>query len=169
MECIIYYSRVKSYSKLQPVSPINEETILKAKLIRKSIGEQNYCWQQCNNTPTPVNNEKHQLYRVCDLKFTRFNGNNPVEKIEMRKCFKPSARGLSKLNNPLLLLLQEWIETQGVLRHLNRKIFCLKNWSLVLKLFSHLRKLLLWYKNYSINFHYKSINWFLFDRKIYFT
>ena len=31
MECIIHYSGLKSYSKLEPVSPIKEEAILKAK------------------------------------------------------------------------------------------------------------------------------------------
>ena len=42
MEYIIHYYGLKSYSKLNPASSINEEAILKAKSIRQSIGEQKY-------------------------------------------------------------------------------------------------------------------------------
>ena len=40
MEYRIQHYGLKSYSKLKPVSSINEEAILNAKSIRQSIGEQ---------------------------------------------------------------------------------------------------------------------------------
>ena len=107
MECIIHYSGSKSYSKLKPVSSINEEAILKAKSIRESIGEQKYHRQQCNGIPTPIDKEKYQLHRECYLKFTLVNSKKHVEKSEMRKSSRSSSGGLSKLNNSLLLLLEE--------------------------------------------------------------
>ena len=42
MEYIIHYYGLISYSKVKPVSSINEEAILKAKSIRESIGGQNH-------------------------------------------------------------------------------------------------------------------------------
>ena len=107
MECIIHYAGSKSYSKLKPVSSSNEEAILKAKSIRESIGEQKYHRQQCNSIPTPTDKEKHQLHRECYLKFTLVNSKKHVEKSEMRKSSRSSSGGLSKLNNSLLLFLEE--------------------------------------------------------------
>ena len=60
MECIIHYFGLKSYSKLKPVSSINEEAILKTKSIRESTGGQNQHQQQCNSIPTTIDKEKHQ-------------------------------------------------------------------------------------------------------------
>ena len=107
MECIIHYFGLKSYSKLKPVSSINEEAILKTKSIRESTGGQNQHQQQCNSIPTTIDKEKHQLHRECYLKFTLVNSKNPVEKSEMRKSSRSSAGGLSKLKDSLLLLLEE--------------------------------------------------------------
>ena len=106
MECIIHYPGLRSYSKLKPVSSINEEAILKAKSIRESIVGQNHHRQQYNSIPTPIDKEKHQLHRECYLKFTLVNRKKPMEKGEMRKSSRSSARGLSKLNDSLLLFLK---------------------------------------------------------------
>ena len=59
MEYRIHYYGLKSYSKLKPVSSINEEAILKAKSVRQSIGEQKYHRQQCNSIPATIDKEKH--------------------------------------------------------------------------------------------------------------
>ena len=85
MECIIHYFGLKSYSKLKPVSSINEEAILKTKSIRESTGGQNQHQQQCNSIPTTIDKEKHQLYRECYLKFTLVNSKNPMEKSGTRE------------------------------------------------------------------------------------
>ena len=77
MKCLIHYFGLKSYSKLKPVSSVNEEAILKAKSIRESIGGQNH--HQCNSIPTSIDKEKHQLHCGCDLNFTLVNSKNPVE------------------------------------------------------------------------------------------
>ena len=79
MECINYYSGLKSYSKFKPVSSINEEVILKAKSIRESIGGQSHHQQQSNSTPTPIDKEKHQFHQECYLKFTLVNNKKPME------------------------------------------------------------------------------------------
>ena len=105
MECIIHYFVWKSYSKLKPLSSINEEAILKAKAIRQSIGGQNHHHQQCNSIPTPIDKEKHQLHRECCMKFTPVNSKNPMEKSQMRKSSRSPAGRLSKLKNSLLLLV----------------------------------------------------------------
>ena len=68
MECIINHSGLKSYSKLKPLSSINEEAIRKS--IRESIGGQSHHQQQCNSIPTPTDKEKYQLHRECYLKLT---------------------------------------------------------------------------------------------------
>ena len=52
MKYMIFYSGLKSYSKLKPVSFINEEAILKAKSICESITGQNHHQQQCKSIPT---------------------------------------------------------------------------------------------------------------------
>ena len=85
MECIIHYFGLKSYSKLKPVSSINEEAILKTKSIRESTGGQNQHQQQCNSIPTTIDKEKHQLHRECYLKFTLVNSKNPMEKSGTRE------------------------------------------------------------------------------------
>ena len=85
MECIIHYSGSKSYSKLKPVSSINEEAILMAKSVRESIGEQKYHRQQCNSIPTPIAKEMHQLHWECYLKFTLVNSKKPMEKSGTRE------------------------------------------------------------------------------------
>ena len=95
MEYIIHYYGLKSYSKLKPVSSINEEAILKAKSIRQSIGEQKYHRQQCNSIPTTIDKEKHQLDRECYLKFTLDNSKKHVEKSEMRNSSGSPSGGLS--------------------------------------------------------------------------
>ena len=99
MECIILYFGLKSYSKLKPVSSINEEAILKAKSIHESIGGQNHHQQQCNSIPTTIEKEKDQFHWEC-YKFSLVNRKNPVEKSESRKSS-------SKLKDFLLLLLEE--------------------------------------------------------------
>ena len=78
MECIIHYFGLKSYSKLKPVSSINEEAILKTKSIRESTGGQNQHQQQCNSIPTTTDKEKHQLHWECYLKLRR----TPWERVE---------------------------------------------------------------------------------------
>ena len=85
MECIIHYFGLKSYSKLKPVSSINEEAILKTKSIRESTGGQNQHQQQCNSIPTTIDKENHQLHRECYLKFTLVNSKNPMEKSGTRE------------------------------------------------------------------------------------
>ena len=85
MECIIHYFGLKSYSKLKPVSSINEEAILKTKSIRESTGGQNQHQQQCNSIPTTTDKENHQLHRECYLKFTLVNSKNPMEKSGTRQ------------------------------------------------------------------------------------
>ena len=82
MECIIHYFVWKSYSKLKPVSSINEEAILKAKAIRQSIGGQNHHHQQCNSIPTPIDKEKHQLHRECCMKFTSVSSRTPWKRVK---------------------------------------------------------------------------------------
>ena len=85
MEYIIHYYGLKSYSKLKPVSSINEEAILKAKSIRQSIGEQKYHLQLCNSIPTTIDKEKHQLHRECYLKFRLANSKKLMEKSGTRE------------------------------------------------------------------------------------
>ena len=104
MKCLIHYFGLKSYSKLKPVSSVNEEAILKAKSICESIGGQNHHQQQCNSIPASIDKEKHQLHCEC---FTLVNSKNPVEKSETRKSSRSSAGGLSKLKDSLFLLLEE--------------------------------------------------------------
>ena len=82
MECIIHYFVWKSYSKLKPVSSINEEAILKAKAIRQSIGGQSHHHQQCNSIPTPIDKEKHQLHRECYMKFTSVSSRTPWKRVK---------------------------------------------------------------------------------------
>ena len=95
MEYRIQYYGLKSYSKLKPVSSINEEAILNAESIRQSIGEQKYHRQQCNSIPTTIDKEKHQLHRECYLKFTLVNSKKHVEKSEMRNYSRSPSGGLS--------------------------------------------------------------------------
>ena len=85
MECIIHYLGLKKYSKLKPVSSINEEAILKTKSIRESTDGQNQHQQQCNSIPTTIDKENHQLHRECYLKFTLVNSKNPIEKSGTRE------------------------------------------------------------------------------------
>ena len=42
MECMVHYSRLKSYSKLKPVFSINKEAILKPTVQQHT----NICWQR---------------------------------------------------------------------------------------------------------------------------
>ena len=95
MEYIIHYYGLKSYSKVKPVSSINEEAILKAKSIRQSIGEQKYHRQQWNSIPATIDKEKHQLHRECYLKFTLVNSKKHVEKSEMRNSSRSPSGGFS--------------------------------------------------------------------------
>ena len=91
----MHYYGLKSYSKVKPVSSINEEAILKAKSIRQSIGEQKYHRQQCNSILATIGKEKNQLHRECYLKFTLVNSKKHVEKSEMRTSSRSPSGGLS--------------------------------------------------------------------------
>ena len=119
MECIIHYFGLKSYSRLKPVSSINEEAILKTKSIHESIGVQNHHQRQCTSIPTPIDKEKHQLHRECYLKFILVNSKNPFKSVEQETLLDHQQEDSASWKTSFYFYWKNKYKPTMFLRHLN--------------------------------------------------
>ena len=60
--CIIHYDGNKKFSNIKDLSPVNEERIRKAKIIRETFDDENYHKKQCDTIPATINHEVHGVH-----------------------------------------------------------------------------------------------------------
>ena len=71
LQCIIHYNiKNANYSKIKPISEINQEKIYAAKSIRKSKGGNHHHKEQCDAIPSEIDPTKHGIHLTpCYKKF----------------------------------------------------------------------------------------------------
>ena len=71
LQCIIHYNiKNANYSKIKPISEINQEKIYAAKSIRKSKGDNHHHKEQCDTIPSEIDPTKHGIHVTpCYKKF----------------------------------------------------------------------------------------------------
>ena len=63
LQCIIHYNiKNANYSKIKPISEINQEKIYAAKSIRKSKGGNHHHREQCDAIPSEIDPTKHGIH-----------------------------------------------------------------------------------------------------------